>query len=139
MTKVLKLEVPLEVWLPRKTTKDRKVILNLNNYRNWHYLLSNAVKKSYHKKVKNLLDETGQSGVVFINPVDVTFQLFKKTRRISDKGNIDAIHRKFFYDALTELGVWEDDNDDIVKVETMLETVHDKDNPRVEFVITERS
>ena len=49
--------------------------------------------------------------------------------------NVVAITSKFLLDALSELGVWVDDNDDYVKTETILPTEHDKDNARVEVTL----
>ena len=42
---------------------------------------------------------------------------------------------KYLLDALTNLGCWEDDNDDFIKTETILPTKIDKENPRVEIII----
>ena len=50
--------------------------------------------------------------------------------------NVIAVTSKFLLDAITEYGCWEDDNDDYVKTETLLPTEYDKENPRVEVIIT---
>ena len=49
--------------------------------------------------------------------------------------NVVSIASKFFLDAVTEFGCWDDDNDDNVKTEIILPTELDKDNPRVEITI----
>jgi len=45
--KEIEFELPLFVMLPRKTKKDRKAIINMNNYRNWNFMFSNQAKHIY--------------------------------------------------------------------------------------------
>ena len=49
--------------------------------------------------------------------------------------NVIAVTSKYLLDAITELGCWEDDNDDYVKIEKLLPTEYDKGNGRVEILI----
>jgi len=136
--KVLKIDCPLVVLLPRKTREDKKFRLNLNYTNNAHYLEYNKAKKLFKTIVENILIETGQDKLHFTNPVDVTAKLYKQSRRRSDKHNFIAANTKFLYDALTELGIIVDDNDEYIKVEVLQETEVDKDNPRVSYTFTER-
>ena len=69
-------------------------------------------------------------------PVEITYRVLKRTKRRLDKMNVIAVTSKYLLDALTNLGCWEDDNDDHVKTETILPTELDRDNPRVEIIIT---
>lgn len=138
MTKVLKLDCPLVVYLPRKTKEDKPFRINLNYTRNAHFQESNQAKKLFKELVKQLLKDTGQEHIKFTKPVDVTAKLYKQSRRRSDKHNFIAANTKFLYDALTELGVLIDDNDDYVKIEVLEETEVDKENPRVSYTFTER-
>ena len=121
----------LFVLLPRKTMDDRKVIINLNGYRNWHYLVSNQIKKQYKEDIAPQLE-----GLVFPTPISIEFIYYKGSRRRSDRSNVLSIHEKFFCDALTELGCIEDDNDDYIKETKYKSGGIDKDNPRVEIVIS---
>ncbi len=127
----MKIICPLYIDLPRKTKKDRRVYINMNSYRNLHYLVSNSVKREYKEALREQLD-----GVTIETPVDVTYQVFKGSKRRLDKMNVIAVTSKFLLDAITEYGCWEDDNDDYVKTETLLPTKYDKENPRVEVIIT---
>lgn len=138
MTKILKLDCPLVVYLPRKTKADKPFRLNLNYTRNAHFQESNQAKKLFKQLVKQLLIDTKQDKIKFTKPVDVTAKLYKQSKRRSDKHNFIAANTKFLYDALTELGVLIDDNDDYVKIEVLEETEVDKENPRVSYVFTER-
>lgn len=135
--KYLLIEAPIYVYLPRKTKADKKVALNLNVTRNLHYQVHNQVKQLYKEIIKEILDTTDQADVKFTQPVRVVFQLYKQSNRRSDKHNFIAVVEKMLMDALTELGVLVDDNDDWIKEEIFLETRVDKENPRVSVLITE--
>lgn len=138
MTKVLKLDCPLVVYLPRKTKADKPFRINLNYTRNAHFQESNQAKKLFKEIVEKILIETGQRDIKFTKPVDVTAKLYKQSKRRSDKHNFIAANTKFLYDALTELGILIDDNDEYVKIEVLEETEVDKENPRVSYTFTER-
>ncbi|QDP60410.1 MAG: putative crossover junction endodeoxyribonuclease [Prokaryotic dsDNA virus sp.] len=138
MSKVLRIDCPVVVLIPRKTKEPKKFRVNLNYTNNAHYLEYNKAKKLFKDMVEQILKDTGQDHIKFTKPVDVTAKLYKQSRRRSDKHNFIAANTKFLYDALTELGVLIDDNDDYVKMEVLHETEVDKDNPRVSYVFTER-
>lgn len=74
-------------------------------------------------------------GVIIDTPVEIFYKVYKPTRRKLDKMNVISITSKFLLDAITDLGCWEDDNDDFVKTETVLPTEYDKNNGRVEILI----
>lgn len=130
METVINLKCPLFVDLPRKTTKDKRVYINMNSYRNLHYLVNNQVKKMYLEAVREQLED-----LTIQTPVEITYKVYKKTSRRLDKMNVVAITSKYLLDAITELGCWEDDNDDHVKTETILPTELDRANSRVEVTI----
>ena len=46
------LEFPIYYTQKFKTKKDKKLLVGLNNYRNWHHYLSNAIKIYYHNLTK---------------------------------------------------------------------------------------
>jgi Holliday junction resolvase RusA-like endonuclease len=125
-------ELPLRVRFPRKTMDDKYVSLSMNQYRNWDHRVASTAKKNYHYQVKHLLE-----GIELETPVDATFQMFKPTRRKTDKSNFYAVISKFFFDSMTQCGCWEDDNDEFIRHELLLPTEVDKDNPRA--VITFRT
>ena len=130
MTTVINLKCPLFVDLPRKTTKDKRIYINMNSYRNLHYLVNNQVKKMYLEAVREQLE-----GLTIQTPVEITYKVYKKTSRRLDKLNVISVTSKYLLDAITELGCWEDDNDDHVKTETILPTELDRANSRVEVTI----
>lgn len=127
-----KIESPLFVELPRKTTKSKRISLNMNVYRNLHHRTSNDAKKMYHKLMRYQLED-----LEIKTPVEITYKVYKATKRKLDKMNVISIVSKFLLDSITEYGCWEDDNDDYVKKETILPTELDRDRPRVEIIIKE--
>ena len=130
METIINLTCPLYVDLPRKTKKDKRVYINMNSYRNLHFLVNNQVKKMYLEAVRSQLE-----GLTIQTPVEITYKVYKKTARRLDKMNVVAITSKYLLDAVTELGCWEDDNDDHVKTEIILPTELDRTNSRVEVII----
>ena len=123
---------PLFITLPRKTVKDKRIALNMNTYRNLHHRISNDAKKAYSEALREQLE-----GLSIQTPVEVTYKVFKASKRRLDKMNVISVVSKFLLDSITEYGCWEDDNDDYVKTETILPTELDRENPRVEINIKE--
>ena len=127
---ITKFNTPFAVYLPRVKSKDKRIAINLNTYRNLHFLVNNQAKTVYKKMMTEQLE-----GLIIEVPVEITYQVFKPSKRSLDKMNVVSIASKFFLDAVTEFGCWDDDNDDNVKTEIILPTELDKDNPRVEITI----
>ena len=123
---------PLFVTLPRKTVKDKRIALNMNTYRNLHHRISNDAKKAYSEALREQLE-----GLSIQTPVEVTYKVYKGSKRRLDKMNVISVVSKFLLDSITDYGCWEDDNDDYVKTETILPTELDRENPRVEIIIKE--
>ena len=123
---------PLFVTLPRKTVKDKRIALNMNTYRNLHHRISNDAKKAYSEALREQL-----RNLTIQTPVEVTYKVYKGSKRRLDKMNVISVVSKFLLDSITDYGCWEDDNDDYVKTETILPTELDRENPRVEIIIKE--
>jgi Holliday junction resolvase RusA-like endonuclease len=121
---------PLYIDLPRVKTKAKRVYLNLNSYRNLHYITNNNAKKAYLEAIREQIE-----GLVIQTPVNITYRVIKPSKRRLDKMNVVAVVSKYLLDALTEVGFWEDDNDEFVKEETIKPTVYDKGNGRIEIII----
>jgi hypothetical protein len=117
----IKIKVPLFVMLPKKTKKDKKVWLNLNVYRNLHYITENECKKQFYLDIKNSLPQEK------ITKFDVSCQIFKSlskkgVKKKLDKSNVYSVLSKYFFDSLVENGNLNDDNDQIIQSETILPT-----------------
>ena len=122
----LVLECPTYVVLPMKTKKDKKISINLNTYRNLHYLVESKAKKLFKEIMRKQLE-----GIEIQTPVEVSYKVFKASNRRLDKMNVISITSKYLMDAITEFGCWEDDDDTNIKKEILLPTEVDKKYPRV--------
>ena len=128
----MKIILPLYVHTTKSETKKGKFILNLNNYRNTHFQKLNKAKVNYKDLVINkinLLSDTKYK------EVELEYTYFAKTRRKIDISNPCSIIDKFVCDALTEAGLWEDDNINTIKKVSYIWGGVDKNNPRCELVI----
>ena len=123
---MIKIISPLYIY----TSKNKKRIINLNNYRNWHYLTNSRIKNLY--KIE-MLDKL--YGLKLTTPIDLHFILFKGTKRKSDRANVLSIQEKFFCDALTYYKCIPDDNDEYINSTHYSSGGIDRENPRVEIII----
>ncbi len=119
---------PLRIVRPR--SKDW--LINLNVYRNAHYMTLNGVKIKYRALVQDQIDLLSYMAKCRLNLV-----LFPKTRHRMDLTNMLCIQDKFICDALVESG--KIDDDDYLHI---IETTYsfgevDKVNPRAEIHIQE--
>lgn len=126
----LHIKIPLAVMLPRVTKPNRKVIINLNNYRNWQFHLNNQVKQMYKELLRNDLE-----GIVLPGKVKLYFILHQGTKRRVDRSNVLSIHEKFFCDALTAYGCIKDDNDNFIEKTVYTSGEVSKEDPHVEVII----
>lgn len=123
-----RLDSPLDVMVGNK-----KFILNMNNYRNCHYVTLNRAKQLYKEKMRKKIEELPQ----LVPPLKITYTVFKGDKRVCDIGNICSIHQKFFEDALVELGKLRDDNHVVIpRVEYIWGGI-DKLHPGVQILIEE--
>ncbi len=129
-TKSILIIAPLYVDIERKTMRPKRYYINMNTYRNLHHRVNGTLKKMYLEAVREQLE-----GIKIETPCEITYKVYKPSKRKLDKMNVISVTSKFLLDAITELGCWEDDNDDFVKTETILPTEYDKNNGRVEITI----
>lgn len=122
-----KVVLPLKV----KKSKLKDFIVNLNNYRNLHYQTLNKTKINYKADIEDqvtlLPSMTGK--------VHIHYVVYAKTRRVFDIDNVTAIHKKYFQDALTELGVLDEDNYNHIPTNSESFGGIDKENPRVDAYV----
>ena len=123
---------PLSVMLPRKTMPDRKYIINKNNERNWHYIVSNKIKQVYKEALREQLE-----GLTFTYPIKLKLVYFKASNRRSDRTNVLSQHEKFAADAMVEFGCIPDDNDDVILSSHYSGGTLDRENPRVEIRVVQ--
>lgn len=119
--------MPLKVKLGKQD-----YIVNLNQYRNWHYHVMNGVKKRYQEIAAIPICKLPK-----FDEIRLEFKLFKGSKRKTDRSNVLSIHEKFFCDALTKCQIIEDDSDEYIHSTTYLPTELDRVNPRVEITLYE--
>lgn len=134
MTQKIKITSPVFVVLPRKTKKDRVIYLNLNVYRNLHYIVNNKTKVIYFENIKKQI-----KGVRLKTPIDISFYLFKNNRREVDRSNVLSVIDKFFCDSLVKAGCIPDDNDSYIKATHYYTGGISPGNSRVEIIICQSS
>lgn len=130
----MRIVLPLEVYTSKSQTKKSKFILNLNNYRNTHFFKLNKAKQEYSEIVKGLIGEDVEQ----LQHASLTFTYYPKTKRRVDVSNPCSVIDKFTCDALTEIGLIEDDNVNFIKDVRYTFGGVDKENPRCELIIKEK-
>ncbi len=85
--------LPLSVILPQKRKNDKKIMLNMNVYRNLHFQVNNQVKQ-YFKPI--------EISEFKANMISISYFVEKTTKRKYDTMNIVSIVDKYFLDWLVE-------------------------------------
>ena len=128
----MKISLPLDVFIPLKTREDKKIILNLNVYRNAHHMTLNQAKMEFKRHVELLA-----LNVKDLCPMPFTFSytVYPGSGRAFDLGNVCSIIQKFTDDALIELGIIKDDSYKVVRKVVYRFGEIDKENQRAELEI----
>ena len=125
----------MEIVLPiyTNTSKNKKVLMSLNWYRNSHYGIKDKVKKHYHEIV---FEQLRGAKKPFEKRIGVKYRLFYK-RGDCDLMNVVSVLDKFLLDALVQAGMIKDDN--VNKYISCHAEVGGKDseNPRLVCIIEE--
>lgn len=121
-------------------TKNKRVALNMNIYRNLHYHTCNKAKQIFKAGLKDSLSGLGSLGGLKdslggLKPVSFKYTIFRASNRRADIMNIGSIVDKFTSDALVELGYLADDNTNIIKQVTIIDGGVDKENPHAKLEI----
>jgi hypothetical protein len=82
----------------------------MNNYRNWHFALSNNAKKEFYKQTKKQIEKLPKMSYIH----SIKYSLFVPSRRVRDRMNVISVVDKFFCDALQHFKVIEDDRDEMI-------------------------
>ena len=115
----------------KKTGKDKmQNALNLNFYRNAHYIFNDRAKKEFKQIVSDQINEL--NNFKKIKPV---YRYYLKTK--ADIGNVHSIVEKYFLDALVEFGkINDDDCHQVIGADYEFVEI-DRINPRCEIIIKE--
>ena len=108
----------------------RRRWLTMNNYRNWHYQVSNDIKRKFKSEITPLLDFrlSGKDKIEYF--------YFAPDKRTRDLMNVISVVDKFFQDAMVENNCIEsDDLSTVVEVNSCYMGI-DRENPRLDVMIT---
>lgn len=119
--------VPLKVQISKKGY----FALNLNVYRNAHYMTLNKAKVVFKELITPFLVQIPK-----LKHCSLEYVLYPKTNRLCDVSNVCSIVDKFFSDAFVESGHLEDDNYTFIKDIKYRFGAVDPKNPRVDVIIT---
>ncbi len=123
----MEIDLPLEVFY----SKNKKFILNLNNYRNAHYRVLSTAKRIYSDNLVPRLEGFDS----FSEPVTLTYTYYARSNRRLDISNPCSVIDKFACDALVKAEIIQDDDFKQVKEVVYKFGGVDKDNPRCELVV----
>lgn len=125
----LQFAVPLKV----QVSKKKHFVLNLNQYRNAHHRVLSTAKNNFTDIIMAL-----DLPKVSFDVVTIHYQIYPTSKRKYDGMNVVSVIDKFVCDALVKRGVLPDDNINHVIGTSWEAKQVDKDNPRVEVLITEK-
>tara|TARA_R110002049_G_scaffold250087_1_gene424412 strand:- start:348 stop:746 length:399 start_codon:yes stop_codon:yes gene_type:complete len=125
-TTVTTLSLPL--FIANRSNKRRW--LTMNNYRNWHYQVSNDIKRKFKSNISHKLDFR------FDGKIRIEYFYFAPDNRTRDLMNVISVVDKFFQDVMVENDcIISDDLSTVVEVNSCYMGV-DKQNPRLDVMIT---
>ena len=113
-----------------QVSKNKKFILNLNQYRNAHHHTLDKAKKEFAEIVKPRLVD-----LPVFDKIRISYYLFAGTAQKCDVANVCSIVDKFFSDCLTATGRIPDDNYDHLTMVAYGWGGVDRGNARVEAII----
>lgn len=122
------IEIPCKIQISKKKTFS----LNLNEYRNAHYLVLNKAKSTFQRYVGEVLTPLPFKA----EQIKVSYSFIPCSNRRYDRMNFISIIDKFFLDSLVKIGLIEDDNDKIVLHGEFLTKKLDK-NRKVNYMLIE--
>lgn len=108
----------------------KRVALNLNGYRNWHYSVQHHTKLLFEQIARDLLRDIPKQEKVHLHYV-----LYGATNQRRDLMNVIAIVDKYFSDALPKSGVLDDDSTRYIVSTSASWGGVDRTNPRVSVTI----
>jgi len=102
----------------------------MNNYRNWHYQISNDIKRKFKADIIDKLN------FKFKGKIKIEYFYFAPDKRTRDLMNVISVIDKFFQDAMVENGcIDSDDLSTVIEVNSCFMGI-DSLSPRLDVLIT---
>lgn len=127
----MKQEEQYQIELPvMLQTKKTRYYLNLNQYRNWHYQANNKLKRQFKDQIESQLN------FAIKGKCKIHYYYYAPDKRKRDLMNIISVVDKYFQDALVEKRcILADDTSIVTEISGEYSGI-DKQNPRVDAIIT---
>tara|TARA_R110002167_G_scaffold271300_4_gene477881 strand:- start:15352 stop:15759 length:408 start_codon:yes stop_codon:yes gene_type:complete len=109
----------------------KNVSINLNWYRNTHYQTSNNIKRKFKEHIAPQFDKLEP----IKTQVSIHFTYYAARNNSPDLDNFTSVSKKFFQDAMVELGLIADDNVHYIVATSESYGGLDRENPRVEALV----
>lgn len=120
------IDLPITVPVSAK----KKLSLNLNAYRNWHYHEQHLTKELFEQIARVSL-----KGIPKLEKVHLHYVLWGPTAARRDLMNVIAVVDKYFSDALPKANVLDDDHAEIIVSTSAAYGGIDRSHPRVTVTI----
>lgn len=111
----------------------KNIPISLSWYRNAHYRQSNDIKRKFKESIKGQIESLDP----IIGPISIKFIYYAARNNSPDLDNFTSVSKKFFQDAIVELGLIVDDNVNCITSTSECYGGLDRDKPRVEAYIKE--
>lgn len=119
--------LPLVVYLPRKTVKDKRFSVDINTIRGADRHSYNDAKKVY----KGMIADQFEGLDMIEGPISVHYEYYAAMKNKPDLDNFVGGAKKFFQDAMVFHGLIPDDHVYIIGFNSERFCGVDKDNPRI--------
>jgi len=102
----------------------------MNSYRNWHYQVSNEIKRRFKSDISMKLNFR------FDGKIKIEYFYFAPDKRKRDLMNVISVVDKFFQDAMVETGCIESDDLSVVVEVNSCYMGIDRQEPRLDVIIS---
>ena len=102
----------------------------MNSYRNWHYQVSNEIKRRFKSDISMKLN------FKFDGKIKIEYFYFAPDKRKRDLMNVISVVDKFFQDAMVETGCIESDDLSVVVEVNSCYMGIDRQDPRLDVIIS---
>jgi len=126
-----KFTLPLSVILKRKKTKDKKVSINLNEFRSMHHRTYTEAKRAYCELMSEQLNSVDSAS----GKLHIHYDFYAARDNWPDLDNFVGAAKKYFQDAMVKHEFIEDDNVNFIVSDSGKYCGIDRQNPRIEVFI----
>ncbi len=108
----------------------RRKWITMNSYRNWHYQVSNDIKRRFKSDISRELN------FIIEGKLKIEYFYFAPDKRKRDLMNVISVVDKYFQDAMVDYGCIESDDLSVVVEVNSCYMGIDRQDPRLDVIIT---